>query len=235
MVRKQTATKPAEVKDDTDTRLRIVEAAAQAFMLEGFALTSIDDIARLLGCTKGLIYYHFKNKTDLFFAVHRRGMELNLGNVRPIAMSDSTPGDKIGRMIRKHIEGVFERVPFQRLSLLGLEMQMIGRTSPDERVALDDLINMHREYEHLFVGVIADGIKSGEFAQGDARVVIKPVLGAMNWMIMWYQPRPKVGHAALDKLREEIATFILRGLSAPGGEFLLQFPGKKATKSAKSA
>jgi AcrR family transcriptional regulator len=216
----------AKLSEDTDTGLRIIEAAAQAFMLEGFALTSIDDIARLLGCTKGLIYYHFKNKTDLFFAVHRRGMDMNLGNVRPIALGEGTPTEKMNLMVRKHIEGVFERIPFQRISLVGLEMQVIGRTSPEERVALDDLISMHREYENLFVDVIAEGIKSGEFASGDARVVAKPVLGAMNWMIMWYQPRPKAGRAALDKLREEIASYILRGLAATP-------PGRGRAKASK--
>lgn len=187
-------------------------------MLEGFALTSIDDIARLLGCTKGLIYYHFKNKTDLFFAVHRRGMDMNLANVQPIALGEGSPGEKMGRMVRRHIDGVFERIPFQRISLVGLEMQVIGRTSPEERVALDDLINMHREYENLFVNVIADGIKSGEFADGDPRIMAKPVLGAMNWMIMWYQPRPKAGRASLEKLREEIATYIMRGLAPSSGQ-----------------
>jgi AcrR family transcriptional regulator len=59
--------------DSNDNRSRILDAAATEFMNAGFDATSIDDIARRIGQTKGLIYYHFRSKIDIFPAVYERG------------------------------------------------------------------------------------------------------------------------------------------------------------------
>ncbi|WP_229796251.1 helix-turn-helix domain-containing protein, partial [Saccharothrix coeruleofusca] len=55
---------------EPDARSRILDAAAEAFMAHGFANATIDDIAREVGATKGLVYYHFRSKFDIFLAVY---------------------------------------------------------------------------------------------------------------------------------------------------------------------
>lgn len=199
----------AEAADER--RSQIIEAAANAFMSEGFAATSIDDVARLLGCTKGLIYYHFKNKTELFFAVHWQTIETNLGEIRPIANGDAPPAKRMRAMIHSHVGSIIDRLAYQRVALLGLEMQIVGSTTPQERAMLNDLLKMYDEYEQLFVQVIKDGIADGVFHAGDPRLMAKPLLGAMNWMIMWYRPR-NMGKAAREKLLDGMSSYLLRGL-----------------------
>lgn len=49
----------------TDTRERILEASAKLFAEKGYSATGIDEIARNVGITKSVIYYHFKNKEDI--------------------------------------------------------------------------------------------------------------------------------------------------------------------------
>lgn len=51
------------------TRQRIVETAARLFVRKGFYGTSIADLAKAVGLTKGALYHHFENKDALFFAV----------------------------------------------------------------------------------------------------------------------------------------------------------------------
>ena len=48
-----------------NTRDRIVEAAEGLIMGQGFAGTSIDDILKSAGLTKGAFFHHFKGKADL--------------------------------------------------------------------------------------------------------------------------------------------------------------------------
>lgn len=48
-----------------ETRNAILEAAVRVFAIKGVARTSLDDIAREAGVTRGAIYWHFANKTDL--------------------------------------------------------------------------------------------------------------------------------------------------------------------------
>ena len=47
-------------------REKILDAAAAAFTRRGFSKTTMDDIAKSVGATKGLIYYHFPSKFDIY-------------------------------------------------------------------------------------------------------------------------------------------------------------------------
>ena len=51
------------------TRQLVLEAAERRFLADGFAATSLDDIARDAGFSKGAVYSNFSGKTDLFFAI----------------------------------------------------------------------------------------------------------------------------------------------------------------------
>ncbi|AIJ09385.1 MULTISPECIES: multidrug efflux transporter transcriptional repressor AcrR [Edwardsiella] len=52
-----------------ETRQQILDAAIREFSVRGVAATSLNDIANAAGVTRGAIYWHFKNKTDIFHAV----------------------------------------------------------------------------------------------------------------------------------------------------------------------
>ncbi|MBT9432542.1 multidrug efflux transporter transcriptional repressor AcrR [Candidatus Sodalis endolongispinus] len=49
-----------------ETRQHILDAAIKAFLERGVSATSLNDIAALAGVTRGAIYWHFKNKAELF-------------------------------------------------------------------------------------------------------------------------------------------------------------------------
>jgi AcrR family transcriptional regulator len=51
------------------TRQALIAAARQLFGEQGYAATSVDEIARQAGVTKGALYHHFRDKDDLFRAV----------------------------------------------------------------------------------------------------------------------------------------------------------------------
>jgi AcrR family transcriptional regulator len=60
------------------TREEVLEAADRLFVEHGFHATSVDQIARAAGFTKGAVYSNFAAKEDLFFAVYERRMERTL-------------------------------------------------------------------------------------------------------------------------------------------------------------
>jgi AcrR family transcriptional regulator len=51
------------------TRERIMETARNQFVKEGYQHVSMRKIANELDYTHGAIYYHFKNKAELFYAI----------------------------------------------------------------------------------------------------------------------------------------------------------------------
>lgn len=51
------------------TRESLLNAAEEIFFAKGVARTSLEQIARHAGLTRGAVYWHFKNKGDLFMAL----------------------------------------------------------------------------------------------------------------------------------------------------------------------
>jgi TetR/AcrR family transcriptional regulator, acrAB operon repressor len=54
------------------TRHRLLDAAEHLFQAQGVSRTSLQDIARRAGATRGAVYWHFKDKADLFNAMMER-------------------------------------------------------------------------------------------------------------------------------------------------------------------
>src|SRR3954471_12026127 len=80
-----------------DKKQEILAKAAECFMEQGFHATTIDDVARRLGSTKGRIYHHYASKTDLFFDVHREGMDRLFRAIVPALQAPAMASLSCGR------------------------------------------------------------------------------------------------------------------------------------------
>ncbi|MBL4867857.1 MAG: TetR family transcriptional regulator [Pseudomonadales bacterium] len=54
------------------TRQTILTAALEVFASRGVAQASLEEIAREAGVTRGAVYWHFKNKGDVFWALYEQ-------------------------------------------------------------------------------------------------------------------------------------------------------------------
>lgn len=59
-------------EDALATRHSLLDAAELLFQAQGVSHTSLNDIARQAGTSRGAIYWHFKDKADLFNAMMER-------------------------------------------------------------------------------------------------------------------------------------------------------------------
>lgn len=57
-------------KEAQNTRRSILNAALDVFYMKGIHQSSLEDIADAAGVTRGAVYWHFKNKADIFNALH---------------------------------------------------------------------------------------------------------------------------------------------------------------------
>jgi AcrR family transcriptional regulator len=63
---------PRRTKEDAEkTRLEILKAALRVFSQKGFVRTTLADIGNEIGMTRGAVYWHFKDKYELFLALSR--------------------------------------------------------------------------------------------------------------------------------------------------------------------
>jgi TetR/AcrR family transcriptional regulator, transcriptional repressor for nem operon len=61
--------RPLQGQPEPDTRAKILNAAYREIHLNGFQAASLNNILSHTGVTKGALYHHFPNKTELGYAV----------------------------------------------------------------------------------------------------------------------------------------------------------------------
>jgi AcrR family transcriptional regulator len=59
-------------KEAAATRDALLDAALRVFRDRGVAHTSLEEVAAAAGVTRGAVYWHFKDKADLFTALCER-------------------------------------------------------------------------------------------------------------------------------------------------------------------
>jgi TetR/AcrR family acrAB operon transcriptional repressor len=81
-------------EDALATRNTLLDAAEHVFLAQGVAGTSLNDIAVAAGTTRGAIYWHFKDKADLFNAMMDRvamPLQCAMGMVEQAPQDDPLP------------------------------------------------------------------------------------------------------------------------------------------------
>lgn len=83
----------------SDKRERLLDAAAEAFWIDGFAATSLADIAQRSGVPVGNIYYYFKTKAEIAEGVADIFVASSLQSLAHIDRSTQTSNEKLRAFI----------------------------------------------------------------------------------------------------------------------------------------
>ena len=95
-------------KDDSEqTRNAILDAAEQAFCERGYAATTLEQISRAAGVTRGAFYWHFKDKSQLLAALHARIL-LPQEQFLAAAADTAGPGDPLDQLLHAGLEALRE-------------------------------------------------------------------------------------------------------------------------------
>ena len=199
------------------SRADILAVAAQCFRERGYAATSIDDVARRLGATKGRIYHHFASKGDLFAQVFRAGMDMNFDAIAPFLGQAGRAVDLWRRMAEVHVRQMIVTQAFQRVVWEGVELHMRGSTTPEERSQYVELVEYRTRYGNIFRDLILRARDEGDMSFENASVASQVMFIAMNSPIFWYSPRPDQSEADLASLVRQVVDFTLGGLGARRG------------------
>lgn len=88
-------------KEDAEaTRERLLDAAEQVFYVRGVSGASLADVANRAGLTRGAVYWHFKDKLDLFDAMMQR-VTLPIEQVLKGGRQGFAGLSPVGRIVRR--------------------------------------------------------------------------------------------------------------------------------------
>ena len=103
-----------KIEQGDATREALIAAARDLFGTQGYAATSLDEVVRCAGVTKGALYHHFAGKQQLFLAVFEAVKKELSREVFPVEIAnDDVWRDLIGRcrsFIEKHTDPRVQRI-----------------------------------------------------------------------------------------------------------------------------
>jgi len=102
---------PANKEDKTlepTARQRLLETATELFAERGYAGTSVREIVGRAGVSKPVLYYYFKNKEGLYYAILEWAADVQQGILEEIFAAKGTVLDRFIYLYRRVLEGVSE-------------------------------------------------------------------------------------------------------------------------------
>ncbi|GAB5491373.1 MAG: TetR/AcrR family transcriptional regulator [Phototrophicaceae bacterium] len=172
----------------------IIQAAADVLKDNGYEASTMKDIAGRVNLTAASLYHHFKNKDFLLLAVLELGLGQAIEKMKPIVESEQSASDKLQQMIETHIDGITGNptvgaaMVFEIKALMNVSTAGRGNGNKQEFIERRDKFFEQRDsFEKMFRETIKAGVASGEFREVDAAIVAKSMLGAQNWVGVWYK------------------------------------------------
>jgi AcrR family transcriptional regulator len=182
----------------------IIAAAAKVFRTKGYHAATVQDIADEVGILKGSLYHHVKSKEDLLYLMVKEPIAQIYEKMAEIAASDRPAAEKLRRAIHAQLEAFHQHYPHLFVYLHERE-EMKRRFREQFKLS-------PKQYERCWQQILREGVKSGEFRPDlDVQVVSYGVLGMLNWLHKWYDPR---GRLAVREVADQFSTLALAGLAA---------------------
>ena len=188
----------------TDSRDQILASAQRLFMEQGFRGISMRQIAEQVGLTKAALYYHFRDKEDLFVAIVERYLN------RTAELLDMASAE--GQDCRSRLSAIVYAIltqPVEERAILRLASQELSNISPEARGQF--LILYHEKFIGRLTALIEAGMASGELRTVDARLATWTLLGMMY---PYFHPSPSTGFSLGRAEIDALTSIYFDGLAA---------------------
>ena len=189
---------------DSGGRDAILDTSAKLFSQHGYKEVSIRDIAQACGMTNAALYYHFKNKEDLFLAMLQRDHEQTLAALREAA---SGPGDL--REDLKQLVARYAEITCQRSQSFQTLRRDLSNVEDVRRHKL--FAEMHASFLRPLEERLAQAQAEGEIQSGDARFYARLLHGMI--VALTFEGKPDKPRKASAQEVEAAVDVFLKGVT----------------------
>jgi len=168
-------TKKVQKRDAEASKKLIITNAIQLFSQKGYASSSMDELGKLCGLNKAMVFYYFKNKKGLYEAVMREILlEIQYAIVEENKIHN-TPQQELTGFIRTYAKFACEHTYLPALLLK--ELSDSGAVVPEL------LFASMRQLFALFSDILKRGEEKGCFHDAIPMILYFMVLGTLNLMV----------------------------------------------------
>jgi TetR/AcrR family transcriptional regulator, fatty acid metabolism regulator protein len=171
---------------ETARRAQIVDCAIDTIAELGFAQASVDQIAKRVGVSKGVITYHFPSKEEIVDAVVAKVTAAGRSYMEPRIMAETSAAGRL----RTYIEADLEFIDANRKPLIALVEIAMGARRADGSLVIGAAMLAERvaSLEEL----LRAGQRAGEFRRFNARVMALTIIQAIDGVPPLLAREPKL-------------------------------------------
>ncbi|WP_019631881.1 TetR/AcrR family transcriptional regulator [Actinomadura atramentaria] len=183
---------------------RLLAVATRLFAEKGYESTSVQEIVRAAGVTKGAMYHYFGSKDDLLYAIYHRLLDLQTRRLEGIADGAGTAEERLRAAALDVLETSFRYLDdlivfFRSTHLLSAARQEAVRAE-------------RRRYHERFRRLVEEGQREGSLSERvPADIAVNFFFGALHQIGSWYRPG---GRLATRTISEHYVELFLSGLRA---------------------
>lgn len=161
---------------ENNSRERLLETATELFAEKGYAGASVREIVEKAGVSKPVLYYYFKSKEGLFYAILEWAVDVQQNILNEIFEAKGTVLERFIFLYRRVHEGI-QQYKSLYIMIHGL---IYG---PPEGVPEYDFASFQRNMLDAVKRIYTEGLPSGEIRRADAEEVAFLVLGLMDFSL----------------------------------------------------
>ena len=165
-----------KLQENIGTKEKIIQYAFELFATKGYSDTSIDDIVKSSGISKGGIYYYFKSKEEIFLEIAEERLKQR-NSIDKQSNDTISSKQKLINYISWTLTGFLEervqkmsRFTFEFWSVLARNPSMSDKAKERYKLFYDDLAD-----------ILKQGIENGEFNEYiDVQSMVYIILSTMD-------------------------------------------------------
>ena len=188
---------------EPNTREKLLETATALFAEKGYAGTSVREIVDRAGVSKPVLYYYFKSKEGLFYAIMEWAADVQQEILNEIFSASGTVLDRFIFFYRRVYEGVQQ---YQNLYKM-IHGLIYG---PPQGAPEYDFPKYQRYMLHAVKRIYTSGLTAGEVKPADADEVAFLVLSLIDFSLNMNKVLPEL---ADPQRPERLLRLAFQGLS----------------------
>jgi len=177
-------------------RTQILRQAALTFLHNGYDASSMSQIADGCGITKPGLYYHFRGKQDLLFAIMNHAMDLLEERTLAAMLSADTHEEQLRSILHSHVRLITELEDGALTILVVTERNALR---PEDRRIIEQRV---RTYTALIRATLEGLRAAGRLREIDSAVATASLLGLVVWTSRWYR---QSGRLSGDEIANQVA------------------------------
>jgi len=189
----------------TERREEILSLAADMFAERGFGSTTVREIADGAGILSGSLYHHFDSKESMIEEILSTFLDEFAAEAQAVVDEGGDPPEVLQKLVTLAFAAVAEDA-----TAVAVMQNEVGFLLQFPRFAF--LRKRADEAEHLWVGVLESGVKSGAFRRDlEPRLAYRFIRDAIWITVRWYRPG---GRRTIDEIRDSYLAMLLDGITA---------------------